>query len=148
MMMNKAGRFGLIWAAIALQPAIIQAQDGPVNLTVVSAELASDHHTGDTVLDLKLAPQSTAEFARLTTENVGRKMALSIHGQILTRPTIQSPITSGEIRISPGLDPGQPDLATLAERLQSAETVVSVEVLPREEKTAEGGEPSANIPST
>ncbi|MFC4254551.1 hypothetical protein GRI97_03890 [Altererythrobacter xixiisoli] len=136
-------------AVLAAPPALVQAQDQAeaMELAIAKATLAKDDFTGETVLDLELEERSVADFARITTDNIGRALALKVNGQTLTRPTINAPITSGQIRISPGMDPDQPDLATVVEELQADGAVITVEVQPRETDEGAAEAPSRNIPS-
>ena len=39
-----------------------------------------------------LTPRATTAFAKLTGDNVGRRLAIIVDGQLLTAPVIQSPI--------------------------------------------------------
>lgn len=149
MMMGKTvPRLCLMAAVLTTPPALVQAQEqgGELELAIAKATLAKDDFTGETVLDLELEDRSVADFARITSENIGRALALKVNGQTLTRPTINSPITSGQIRISPGMDPDQPDLATVIEQLQADGAVITVEVLPRETEEGPAEAPSRNIP--
>jgi preprotein translocase subunit SecD len=54
---------------------------------------------GHPALTLRLNREGAARLARLTSANVGRRVALVVDGRILIAPTIRSPITGGAVSI-------------------------------------------------
>ncbi len=51
-------------------------------------------------INFQLRGQGAQRFGRATTENVGRRFAIVLDSQIVSAPTIQSPITTGSGRIT------------------------------------------------
>ena len=51
-------------------------------------------------IDFSLTPDGKERFAKITGQNIGRRLAIVIDGQLITAPTIQSPITGGQGQIT------------------------------------------------
>ncbi len=51
-------------------------------------------------VDFSLTPDGTERFAEITGQNIGKQLAIVIDGQLITAPTIQSPITGGKGQIT------------------------------------------------
>jgi len=51
-------------------------------------------------IDFSLTPAGTKQFAEITGRNIGKRLAIVIDGQLVTAPTIQSPITGGKGQIT------------------------------------------------
>ena len=88
--------------------------------------MIADERTGEPVLDIKLAPESTKSFADLTGANIGKTVALKIDGAVVASPVVREPIVDGTVRISGGLDPEE--LRAIAAKLSSLSVEVEVEV--------------------
>ena len=61
--------------------------------------------------------ESRAAFARVTTENVGRKAEVRIDGKTVMSPVIREPIQGGSLQVSGGLTVAE--VADLVARLKS-----------------------------
>ena len=51
-------------------------------------------------VDFSLTPSGTGQFAEVTGQNIGKRLAIVIDGQLITAPIIQSPITGGKGQIT------------------------------------------------
>jgi len=51
-------------------------------------------------IDFSLTPEGTKQFAEITGQNVGKRLAIVIDGRLITAPTIQSSITGGQGQIT------------------------------------------------
>lgn len=67
---------------------------------LVSASTTADPRTGDWVIAFRLDEPGTRTFCRLTRENLGRRFAILLDGQVLTAPTINEEICGGSGQIS------------------------------------------------
>jgi SecD/SecF fusion protein len=79
-------------------------------------------------VNLSFNGDGTVAFAKLTTENVGRKMAIILDGELYSAPNIKEPITGGNCRISGGFsnDEEARNLAAILQNpLEAPVTVVS-----------------------
>lgn len=68
------------------------------NLT--GAQAGIDPQTNENVVNISFDAQGGAKFARLTTENVGKPFAIILDGQVLSAPSIRTPIIGGNAQIS------------------------------------------------
>jgi preprotein translocase subunit SecD len=59
------------------------------------ATLQFDQRTGVPQISLQFDSEGTKMFADLTTKNVGKRIAIFLDGQVLSAPTVNSPITDG-----------------------------------------------------
>jgi preprotein translocase subunit SecD len=57
---------------------------------------------GEVQVSLKLTPTGGQTFARITSENVGRQLAIVLNGVVTSSPVIREPITDGNASISGG----------------------------------------------
>ena len=55
---------------------------------------------GQPVVSLEMNPQGAKKFAEITTNNVGRRLAIVLDGKVQSAPNIKEPIPSGEAVIS------------------------------------------------
>ncbi len=51
-------------------------------------------------VEILFTPQGGEEFARLTSENVGKRMAIIVNGRLVTAPIIRASVTSGRAIIN------------------------------------------------
>lgn len=87
------------------------------------------------MLDIQLAPESRQAFARFTTANVGRAVALRTEGRLLATPVIGGPIQDGNIALDPGVGDYAltlKDMVDIAGRLSSGKARIEVNVQPRQ----------------
>jgi beta-lactamase regulating signal transducer with metallopeptidase domain len=61
-----------------------------------------DPNNGHFEISVQFTQAGGAKFAKLTTDNIGRRLAVILDGKLLMSPTIQSPITGGDSVISGG----------------------------------------------
>lgn len=93
----------LLAAALIGAASTLAAHAAPLGLTIVKATAGPDRPAGMAVVVIDLDPASTAAFGTFTTENVGRQVALSIGGNVVTSPVIREPILGGRLEVS-GMD--------------------------------------------
>jgi preprotein translocase subunit SecD len=79
------------------------------NGAIQDAEVTFDSQTNRPEVNVTLTPAAADEFARLTSEHLGAKLAIVLDGEIQSAPIIQSRIPGGKVRITMGsaADPGQ-----------------------------------------
>ncbi|MBO1436435.1 hypothetical protein [Meiothermus sp. CFH 77666] len=88
---------------------------------------AGQGESGRPALILRLNREGAARFARLTSANVGRRLAIVVDGRILIAPTIRSPITGGVVSIS-GFNSPQ-EIERLNDLLQTPPLPVRLELV-------------------
>ena len=95
-------------------PSVTPDQSGQVNLSadqafkatgltgkqLKRATLQFDQQTGVPQILLQFDAEGTKLFADLTTRNVGKRIAIFLDGQVLSAPTVQTPITNGQAVIT------------------------------------------------
>jgi preprotein translocase subunit SecD len=127
---KKAGLSGLflLAVAIALTPTLIVAANAePIVIEVVSAELAFDQRSGESVISFKMTPTSQGLFANFTAANVGRKMDIRVDGRTLMSPVIREPITGGTGQIADrSLTASQ--MKNLAEQIAAGRAKIEFEI--------------------
>jgi RNA polymerase sigma factor (sigma-70 family) len=70
---------------------------------IASASVATNSFVGrpiDIIISFTLTPKGKEQFAKLTRENIGRRLAIVVGGKVISAPIIQSEITSGNGQIS------------------------------------------------
>jgi preprotein translocase subunit SecD len=110
--------------AFLLSAAVALAE--PVPLGVKSANLAFDPTTGEPVLAIALTATSARDFAKLTANNVGRILDLSIDDAVVASPVIREPILTGYVQVTGDFD--APTLRDIADRLVAGTAKVTVEL--------------------
>lgn len=70
---------------------------------VVRAYAGIAEYSGDPVVNIEFNDRGTAQLAQLTSENVGRQMAVVLDDEILMAPIINEPILSGALLVAGGL---------------------------------------------
>lgn len=88
---------------------------------------AGQGKSGRPALILRLNREGAAKFARLTSANVGRRLAIVVDGRILIAPTIRGPITGGAVSIQ-GFSSAQ-EAERLSELLQTAPLPLRLELV-------------------
>ncbi|MEW5791966.1 MAG: protein translocase subunit SecD [Pseudomonadota bacterium] len=74
--------------------------------TVLTGEFISDagsgidQQTGQAIVNVSFDGRGTRIFSRLTTENVGKRMAILLDDKVITAPVINEPITGGRAQIN------------------------------------------------
>ena len=111
-----------IVAIVACAAGLVEAE--PLRLQVDGASLAFDVRGGQPLVSIKMAAGSARDFARLTTENVGRKLDILVDGKIVLQPIIREPIWGGAGQIPVA---NAEDGRALAARLASGAAILEVE---------------------
>ncbi len=102
---------GIILPGDELVPFLDPAKDGAIPLAVrrlggikgdqlANAQQGFDDRNNSPIVNITFDQQGGAKFARLTTENVGKRFAIVLDGKVLSAPVIQEPIIGGQARIS------------------------------------------------
>lgn len=130
-MMNRRWAMAAIAALAMAAPARASATETAqtLSLTVSQAVVRKEERTGQSVLDIRLAPQSQAAFAEFTERHVGQRIALRADGRLLLAPTIREPIREGRLTISPGVGTGAMsprEMNDIAARLGSGAATIEV----------------------
>jgi hypothetical protein len=60
-----------------------------------SASATFDAYSGEPTVNFQMTPQGQADFAKLTSENIGKIFAIIIDDVVISAPRIQTPITGG-----------------------------------------------------
>ena len=114
-------RAGLFAFFLSISPVVLAE---PLVVKVVSAEAAFDGY-GESVVLIRLSPESASAFAELTAANIGRQIAIVVDGEAVSQPVVREPITGGLIQISSDFDAGEAE--EIASRIAAGEAVVSFE---------------------
>lgn len=61
-----------------------------------------DQYTDELVVNLKFDEQGAKKLAQLTSDNVGKAMAMVIDGEVMSTPIINEPVVGGEIQLAGG----------------------------------------------
>ncbi|UJW87356.1 SecDF P1 head subdomain-containing protein [Devosia sp. SL43] len=101
----------IIACLMLLQPVL--AAD--FELAVASAKATFDPISAQPSIEVTLTPEAAKVFGELTTDNVGNVIELRVDGELLTSPTVRSPILGGMLMITGELS--QADAKAIAERL-------------------------------
>lgn len=67
---------------------------------LVDAQAAFEPQTGQPVVSFRFDGPGASQFAKITTENVGKPFAIVLDGKVLSAPVIREPITGGSGQIS------------------------------------------------
>lgn len=116
-------------------------KDGKVNLSLDSqfietgltgrfldhATLEFNQTTAEPVVSLQFNPEGSALFEKITTENVGKRIAIYLDGQVLSAPVVNEKITGGKAQISGGFTPQE--AKTLVNRLNSGALPVPISLV-------------------
>jgi preprotein translocase subunit SecD len=80
---------------------VLYVQKTPLlDLTAVaSACLVTNWQTGGPEIDLTLTPQGASQLAKLTRENIDKRIAITFNGQLYSAPVIRAELTSGKIPV-------------------------------------------------
>uniref|UniRef100_UPI0035B3BC91 protein translocase subunit SecD n=1 Tax=Novosphingobium sp. TaxID=1874826 RepID=UPI0035B3BC91 len=65
-----------------------------------NAQQSFDERGNQPIVNITFDQAGGAKFAKLTTENVGKRFAIILDGKVLSAPVIQEPIIGGQARIS------------------------------------------------
>ncbi|HKG82775.1 MAG TPA: protein translocase subunit SecD [Beijerinckiaceae bacterium] len=67
---------------------------------LIDAQPAFDQRTGQPIVNFRFNIRGGQRFGQVTTENVGRPLAIVLDNEVISSPVIQSPITGGSGQIS------------------------------------------------
>ncbi len=91
------------------------------------AQVEFDTRTSVPQVSLQFDAEGTKIFADLTKRNIGKPVAIFLDGQIISQPTVQSVIPSGQAVISGSFTIA--DAKTLAQRLQAGALPVPIKLI-------------------
>lgn len=114
---------------LALPFMAMAAHVAPLRLDIARAAVVEDAPGGPARLDVELASPSRDAFAQFTAAHVGKRVSFVANGKALTTVTVQEPITTGKLSISPGQGRyglSDAELKKLADRLGSGKTTIEV----------------------
>ena len=66
---------------------------------IASACLVTNEQTGGPQIDITLAPQGASQLAKLTRENIDKRIAFFLNGQLCSSPVIMAEIASGKLQV-------------------------------------------------
>jgi preprotein translocase subunit SecD len=92
-----------------------------------SASVEFDPTTHEPMVSLKFNSDGTALFTKITTENVGKSVAIYLDGAPISSPTVREPITTGSAQISGNFTPTE--AKTLVGRLNSGALPVPISLI-------------------
>jgi len=67
---------------------------------LIDAQQSFDPQTGQPVVSIRFDSGGSSTFARVTSQNVGKRFAMVLDGQVLSAPSINEPILGGSAQIS------------------------------------------------
>ena len=84
--------------------AMLEFKDEDGNTVMTGTDLkdaqAAMNQNNQNVVDLEFSDEGSKKFADLTMQNVGRKIAILLDGEVLTDPVVREPILGGRAEIS------------------------------------------------
>ncbi|MEZ5693975.1 MAG: protein translocase subunit SecD [Altererythrobacter sp.] len=99
--------------------------------SLIEATAGKDQQSNEDVVNIKFDAQGGARFAKLSSENVGRRFAIILDGAIISAPNFNEPIYGGQAQISGNFT--FDSAAALAIQLQSGALPVDLKIV--EERT-------------
>lgn len=94
---------GKQWLLVSMKPQDSMDERGAA-WRVLRALREADSRTGEYIVSVTLDPAGTMAFGGLTQRNVGRQVAIVLHGRVVSAPRINSPIAGGQLQITGGAD--------------------------------------------
>ncbi len=91
------------------------------------ATLEFDQTTGEAIVSLQFDEEGAILFEKITSENVGKSVAIFLDGQPLSMPTVNEAIKGGKAQISGNFSPSEAKL--LVGRLNSGALPVPIELI-------------------
>lgn len=73
---------------------LVQGED------LTGADSGFDQRTGEAVINFRFNQKGAAQFARVTSDNIGKPFAIVLDGNVISAPVIRSAITGGQGQIS------------------------------------------------
>lgn len=99
----------------------------PLVIAVVEATAGADAATGMPIVTLRLSPESAAAVGAFTRDNVGRRVALMVDGEVVSAPVVREPIAGDVVQISGNMARPE-EAADLAARLASGAATVTIDL--------------------
>lgn len=103
-LLSETGRAG---AGVKMMPDIDGSRTYPIVTRVVlsgdrltDAQPGQDPNTGKPTINFRFDSMGARQFAKITTDNVGKPFAIVLDGKVLSAPVINEPIPSGSGQIS------------------------------------------------
>lgn len=84
------------------QPLAVRRLGGISGQRLTSAMTGMDPITNEPVVNLAFDERGGAQLARLTSENVGRQMAVVLDDEVLMAPIINEPVLGGRLQVAGG----------------------------------------------
>lgn len=88
-----------VWAQTATDKLLLQKEAVMTGSALKTARIGFDAYGAPNV-SIEFNPDGTKQFAKVTKENVGRRLAVVLDGKVKTAPAIREPILSGEAQIT------------------------------------------------
>ena len=90
--------------AVIGKTAVLEFKDEDGNTALSGTDLQNAHEQtdqqGQHLVGLEFSPEGGEKFAKLTTANVGKTIAILLDGEVLTAPRVNEPITGGKAVIT------------------------------------------------
>ena len=94
---------------------------------LTNAMPSMDPYTDASMINLKFDEAGAKKLAQLTTDNVGKAMAMVIDGEVVSAPIITAPVVGGQIQLSGGFS--QESANELAIRLHAGALPAKAEII-------------------
>lgn len=82
------------------QPVPVLRQPSVDGADLIDAQPAFDSRSGTPIVNFRFNIRGAQRFGQITTENLGRPLAIVLDNKVISSPVIQSPITGGSGQIS------------------------------------------------
>lgn len=89
-----------------------------IDETGLKSAWAGKDALGHSIVDIRFNKAGTKHFAEVTRQNMGKRLAIIIDGQVMEAPMVRSEITSGEAQITGSFD--QQQAKDLAKKINEA----------------------------
>lgn len=113
---------------------LAQLSSAPLVLSVTQAAMREGKPGEQSMLEIRLAPESRQALAQFTGNNVGRSVMLRADGEVLSTVVIRGAIESGSLVVTPGMDEHgmtEAKLKQIARKLSSGKGKLEISLLPR-----------------
>ena len=86
--------------------------------TAIRSVTVGKNSAGAPVIDVEFSPEGRELFAAVTRENINKRLALVLNGQVYSAPTIRSEISEGRAQITGNFS--EAEAKALAEKITGA----------------------------
>ncbi len=83
-----------VYSTVDVQKSVLLDQN-----VLESVSISTDYQ-GKPAIDCKFTSEGKKRFAEITSQNVGKRIAIIINGKLVTVPKIAAPITAGNLEIT------------------------------------------------